>query len=114
MSADEHDRLLAYLSHLPQLTASALMHAVGERGVGARLALAGRGLVDTTRLASSPADIWRDICRHQRRRDRRRARLLDRRVLTQLRGDLRRRRRRSRRVFAAAAKWRAELIDTTL
>ena len=31
--------------------------AVGEEG----LALAGRGLVDTTRLASSPAEIWRDI-----------------------------------------------------
>ena len=31
--------------------------AVGEDG----LALAGRGLADTTRLASSPADIWRDI-----------------------------------------------------
>jgi prephenate dehydrogenase len=56
-----HDRLLAFLSHLPQLTASALMHvvgdAVGEEGLG----LAGRGLVDTTRLASSPAEIWRDI-----------------------------------------------------
>ena len=26
------------------------------------LALAGRGLVDTTRLASSPPDIWKDIC----------------------------------------------------
>jgi prephenate dehydrogenase len=25
------------------------------------LALAGRGLADTTRLASSPPDIWRDI-----------------------------------------------------
>jgi prephenate dehydrogenase len=31
--------------------------AVGLEG----LALAGRGLADTTRLASSPADIWRDI-----------------------------------------------------
>ena len=56
-----HDRLLAYLSHLPQLTASALMQVVGE-AVGAEgLALAGRGLVDTTRLAASPAEIWQDI-----------------------------------------------------
>jgi prephenate dehydrogenase len=61
-SAAEHDRMLALLSHLPQLTASALMAVVGE-GVGVEgLALAGRGLVDTTRLASSPADIWRDVC----------------------------------------------------
>ena len=31
--------------------------AVGEDG----LALAGRGLLDTTRLASSPSGIWQDI-----------------------------------------------------
>ena len=53
--------LLAFLSHLPQLTASALMGVVGGAVGGEGLALAGRGLVDTTRLASSPADIWRDI-----------------------------------------------------
>ena len=53
---------MAFLSHLPQLTASALMHVVGDE-IGAKgLALSGRGLSDTTRLASSPADIWRDIC----------------------------------------------------
>ena len=56
-----HDRLLAFLSHLPQLTASALMQVVGEAAGSDGLALAGRGLADTTRLASSPADIWRDI-----------------------------------------------------
>jgi prephenate dehydrogenase len=56
-----HDRLLAFLSHLPQLTASALMHVVGEAVGEEGLGLAGRGLVDTTRLASSPAEIWRDI-----------------------------------------------------
>ena len=56
-----HDRLLAFLSHLPQLTASALMQVVGEAVGEPGLALAGRGLVDTTRLASSPAEIWRDI-----------------------------------------------------
>src|SRR5580765_4228737 len=56
-----HDRLLAFLSHLPQLTASALMNVVGN-AVGAQgLALSGKGLADTTRLASSPAEIWRDI-----------------------------------------------------
>ena len=59
----EHDRLLAFVSHLPQLTASALMHVVGTTARERGLALTGRGLFDATRLASSPADIWRDICR---------------------------------------------------
>lgn len=61
MTPDAHDSVVAYLSHLPQLTATALMHLVGERTGADGLALAGRGLQDTTRLASSPADIWRDI-----------------------------------------------------
>lgn len=61
MDADAHDTLLAYLSHLPQLTASALMHVVGQRAQESGLALAGRGLRDTTRLAFSPPDIWRDV-----------------------------------------------------
>lgn len=57
----EHDRLLAFVSHLPQLVASALM-AVAGSGVGAEgLALAGAGLRDTTRLAGSRPGIWRDI-----------------------------------------------------
>jgi prephenate dehydrogenase len=58
----EHDRVMAFLSQLPQLVASALMRVVGEEIGSAGLALAGRGLVDTTRLASSPPGIWRDIC----------------------------------------------------
>lgn len=61
-SADAHDRLVAWLSHLPQLTVSALMSVVGDRLGEEGLALAGRGLVDVTRLASSPPGIWRDIC----------------------------------------------------
>lgn len=56
-----HDRMLAFLSHLPQLTASALMKAVGDAVGRDGLALAGRGLLDTTRLASSPPEIWQDI-----------------------------------------------------
>jgi prephenate dehydrogenase len=61
MAADAHDRLVASLSHLPQLTSSALMQVVGHRVGSDGLTLAGRGLADTTRLASSPADIWKDI-----------------------------------------------------
>jgi prephenate dehydrogenase len=61
MTPGAHDSVVAYLSHLPQLTASALMHLVGERTGIEGLSLAGRGLSDTTRLASSPVDIWRDI-----------------------------------------------------
>ena len=61
MSVAGHDRLLAFLSHLPQLTASALMHVVGNAVGEDGLELAGRGLIDTTRLASSPAEIWKDI-----------------------------------------------------
>jgi prephenate dehydrogenase len=61
MDATTHDRLLAFLSHLPQITASALMNVVGEAVGEGGLALAGRGLVDTTRLASSPPDVWKDV-----------------------------------------------------
>lgn len=61
MTPEAHDDAFAYLSHLPQIVASALMHLVGEKTGEDGLALAGRGLRDTTRLASSPADIWRDI-----------------------------------------------------
>jgi prephenate dehydrogenase len=61
VSVAAHDRLLAYLSHLPQLTASALMQVIGDAVGEDGLALAGRGLLDTTRLASSPAGIWQDI-----------------------------------------------------
>ena len=59
----EHDALLAFVSHLPQLATSVLMHVVGTNAGERGLALTGRGLFDATRLASSPADIWRDICR---------------------------------------------------
>jgi prephenate dehydrogenase len=61
MDAADHDRLLAYLSHLPQLAVSALMHVVGSHAREDGLVLAGRGLRDTTRLATSPAQTWRDI-----------------------------------------------------
>ena len=61
VDADEHDRLFAWLSHLPQLAISTLMHLAGSAVGADRLTLAGPGLRDSTRLASSPPEIWRDI-----------------------------------------------------
>ena len=62
LSPEDHDHLLAFISHLPQLTVSALMHVVGTAAGDEGLSLSGRGLQDTTRLASSPADIWKEVC----------------------------------------------------
>ena len=59
MDADEHDRLLAWTSHLPQVVSSALAAALAERGI-ARSAL-GPGGRDVTRLAASSPKMWRDI-----------------------------------------------------
>ena len=58
---EEHDRLMAAVSHLPQLVASALM-VTAARAVGDdNLKWAGRGLRDTTRLAGSPASVWQSV-----------------------------------------------------
>ena len=62
LDATTHDALVASLTQLPQLTASALMHVVGERIQEDGMALAGRGLVNGTSLASTPASTWRDVC----------------------------------------------------
>jgi len=61
LDADEHDRIMAYVSHLPQLAASSLMRVAGEGAGNLGLALSGAGLADTTRLASSPASMWTEI-----------------------------------------------------
>jgi prephenate dehydrogenase len=61
MEADAHDRVMAYVSHLPQLLATALMTTAGDAVGRDGLAAAGPGFGDMTRLASSPADIWKGI-----------------------------------------------------
>jgi prephenate dehydrogenase len=61
MTPELHDRFVGAVSHLPQLTASALMHAVGTLAGDAGLEIAGRGLHDTTRLAGSSPVLWKDI-----------------------------------------------------
>jgi prephenate dehydrogenase len=64
MDAQSHDELLACASHLPQIAATALALALGSARIGKRAALeyGAGGLRDTTRLALSPAELWRDIC----------------------------------------------------
>jgi prephenate dehydrogenase len=59
IDAAEHDRQLAWTSHLPQAVASALAKTLGERAL-AGLSF-GPGARDTTRLAASSPDMWLDI-----------------------------------------------------
>ena len=54
--AEEHDRLMIWVSHLPQLAATALAGALDAHGVPPRDA--GPGARDTTRLAASTLEIW--------------------------------------------------------
>lgn len=63
MDPDRHDRLVAAVSHLPQLVAVALVNAVAaaETDDAGVLSLAAGGFRDTTRITSSPAGIWQDI-----------------------------------------------------
>jgi prephenate dehydrogenase len=57
----EHDRLVAAISHLPQVVATALRARVGESVGADSLRYAGAGLRDTTRLAASQASVWGPI-----------------------------------------------------
>lgn len=62
MGPEEHDRVVALTSHLAQLASTALAATVAEQLKSpARLAVAGPGLVDMTRLALSSYELWRDI-----------------------------------------------------
>jgi prephenate dehydrogenase len=60
---DEHDRLCAWISHLPQMISTALAAAlVEEFGEEAPLLPAGgRALREMTRISASPYSMWRDI-----------------------------------------------------
>jgi prephenate dehydrogenase len=58
-----HDRLCAWISHLPQMLATALAATVlDELGDDPELlAIGGRALREMTRIASSPYSMWRDV-----------------------------------------------------
>jgi len=54
MTPDLHDRFVGAVSHLPQLTASALMHVVGKLAGDAGLEIAGPGLVSVLKPNAPP------------------------------------------------------------
>jgi len=64
MAPRTHDEILARASHLPQIVASALAVALAEERVDGKLAaeFGAGGLSDTTRVAASSPEMWRDIC----------------------------------------------------
>src|SRR5439155_17725427 len=62
MGPDQHDFVVSFTSHLPQLASTALAATVAENlETPEDLEVAGPGLADTTRLAKSSYEIWRDI-----------------------------------------------------
>jgi prephenate dehydrogenase len=68
MTAEEHDRAVAFLSHVPQLVAWALRDAARrDRVARRRLGIAGPGFRDMTRLSRSPSRLWREILDENRR-----------------------------------------------
>ena len=59
-SAIEHDRAVALVSHTPQVIASLLSGLLVD-AAATDVELAGQGLRDTIRIASSDANLWTDI-----------------------------------------------------
>ncbi len=61
LSPDKHDRVYAAVSHLPHIIAYAIVNTVADID-SSYLKFAGQGFKDTTRIASSSPELWRDIC----------------------------------------------------
>jgi len=56
--AEEHDQILASVSHLPHLIAYGLIETIPQE----YLKYAPQSLIETTRIASSSPQLWNDIC----------------------------------------------------
>jgi len=62
MTPEEHDRVVAFTSHLPQLLSTALAATLAAHlEKPEHLLAAGPGLLDMTRLAGSAYELWHDI-----------------------------------------------------
>ena len=64
LDIEEHDRCASVISHVPHIAAAALVTLLNRSGddLESCLKLIGGGFKDTTRIASSNADMWADIC----------------------------------------------------
>lgn len=63
MDALQHDWCTALISHVPHIGAAALVNLLAySQDQDSSIKLAGGGFRDTTRIASSNADMWADIC----------------------------------------------------
>ncbi len=64
MEPDRHDSIVAHTSHLPYLAATMLVDTFVSQFEGDRRAhtMAAGGFYDTTRVASCPPEMWREIC----------------------------------------------------
>ena len=63
LEPEDHDALLAAVSHLPHVLAYALVHDIAGRSNAEQLfSYAAGGFRDFTRIASSHPEMWRDIC----------------------------------------------------
>ncbi len=68
VAPDRHDELVALVSHVPHLTAAALMGLVSQAATehATLLRLAAGGFRDMTRIAAGHPGIWLDICAENR------------------------------------------------
>ena len=68
MSAGEHDRTAALLSHMPHVLAYALARTIkeAERNQALNARFAGGGLASMTRIAHSPISMWQPIFRQNK------------------------------------------------
>jgi len=65
VTPDEHDEIVAHISHLPQVIASTLCALLAQKNPAWRNH-AGGGLRDTTRIAASNPELWRTILEQNR------------------------------------------------
>ena len=64
MDAEKHDKILAAVSHLPHIVAYSLVNTVSSINDfnESLVKYSAGGFKDFTRIASSPSEMWRDIC----------------------------------------------------